>query len=263
MTTPVWSLQSRERIIILSSLLVLTLASWAFLVWWAMQDDGMTDGGMAQDTSLTMGMGAPLFLLTWVVMMVAMMFPAAAPMILMFSRIHEQKRARSQSFVPTWIFVAGYLVVWSLAGVLAFGGALGAERLATESMWIMDNAARIGAGLLIGAAIYQLSPLKHACLVRCRTPMQFILTSWRDGNGGAFRMGVEHGGYCLGCCWLLFVMLFPLGVMNVGAMAMIALLVFGEKALPRGRSIAYAGAVILAVYGVAILFRPELLPTSM
>lgn len=103
--------------------------------------------------------------------------------------------------------------------------------------------------------------LKRACLARCRTPLQFIMTSWRDGYAGAVRMGLQHGAYCLGCCWLLFLILFPLGVMNVAAMALLTLLIFAEKSLPGGRRIRQAAAVALAAYGIAISFLPGLLPT--
>jgi predicted metal-binding membrane protein len=117
--------------------------------------------------------------------------------------------------------------------------------------------------VLILAGAYQLSSLKHTCLAKCRTPLQFVLSSWRDGKSGAFRMGVIHGLYCLGCCWLLFVILFPLGVMNVAAMAVLTALIFAEKSLPAGRRISQVAAVILIGYGSVILFLPAALPGGM
>src|SRR5207248_6907320 len=131
--------------------------------------------------------------------------------------------------------------------------ALGAERLAGQSMWLMTNAPRIGGALLVVAGLYQLSPLKHICLSKCRTPLQFILSSWRDGYGGAFRIGFVHGAYCLGCCWLLFVILFPLGIMNIAVMALLTALIFAEKALPIGRQISQLAGVGLIVYGLLVL----------
>lgn len=247
----------RERNLILASLLVLAAAAWALLLWQSLADDG----GMAM--GLTMGMAAPLFIAMWVAMMVAMMFPASAPMILMFARVHAGKRERGQPFVPTWVFVASYMVVWTLSGVVAYGAAVGAEELAKQWIWLMDNAARFGGGVLILAGLYQLSPLKRSCLSKCRTPLNFILGSWRDGYAGSFHMGLEHGAYCLGCCWLLFVILFPLGVMNVGAMVAITLLIFAEKSLPRGGQIAHVAAVALVAYGALIVFLPDALPTMM
>src|ERR671938_1047278 len=112
-------------------------------------------------------------------------------------------------------------------------------------MWVMANAGRLGGGILTVAGLYQFSPLKHLCLAKCRSPMAFIMTSWRDGYGGAFRMGLEHGLYCLGCCWLLFVILFPLGMTNVAAMAVITLLIFAEKSLAIGPAVARAAALAL------------------
>ena len=246
----------RERNAILGTLLALSAACWAIVVWqWS------ASGG--SDMGLTMGMAAPLFLALWVAMMVAMMFPTAAPMILMFARIQKGKVARGQASVPAWIFVGAYLAVWVVFGVAAYAAAIGAERLADRSMWLMDAAPRIGGSVLIAAGLYQLSPLKDVCLSKCRTPMQFVLTSWRDGYAGAWRMGVEHGVYCLGCCWMLFVILFPLGIMNVAAMAVITLLIFAEKSSPLSRGAVVLAAAGLVAYGAFILFVPDALPTAM
>lgn len=244
----------RERTAILATLLALTAACWAILAW------QRASGGSAM--GLRMGMSAPLFLGIWVAMMVAMMFPSAAPMILMFARIQKGKAARGDAHVPTWIFTTAYLAVWAAFGVLAYVGALGAERLADHSMRLMDAAPRIGGSVLVAAGLYQLTPLKSACLSKCRTPMQFVLASWRDGYGGAWRMGIEHGVYCLGCCWMLFVILFPLGVMNVGAMAVLTLLIFAEKTSPLSRAAVLAAAIALIVYGAAVIATPDLLPTA-
>jgi predicted metal-binding membrane protein len=206
-------------------------------------------------------MGAALFLLIWVVMMIAMMFPAAAPMILMFSRVHADKRQHGKAFVPTWVFVSAYLLIWTLFGVLAYLGAVWAERLAQPLPWVVANAARLGGGVLVLAGLYQLSPLKRTCLTKCRTPLDFLFSSWRDGYLGSFRMGLEHGLYCLGCCWLLFVILFPLGMMNMAALAVITLVIFAEKSLPLGEHMAQLAALALIAYGVLVVVMPSALPT--
>ena len=205
----------RERSLILGVLLMLAALAWALLIW---QASTMSHQAMG----LTMGMSALLFIAIWIVMMVAMMFPMAAPMILTFCNISASKRKQERPFIPTWIFVSAYLLVWSLCGVVAY-------------------AARLGGVVLVVAGLYQLSPLKDFCLSKCRTPFQFMLSSWHDGYGGAFRMGLEHGAYCLGCCWLLFVILFPLGIMNLAVMALLTALIFAEKALPIGRQISKLG----------------------
>ncbi len=237
---------SRERNLILALLLVLAAFAWAILIWQSAISDKRPMGIMA-------GMDAPLFIAIWIVMMVAVMFPTAAPMILIFARVYAGKREQGHPFVPTWVFVSSYLFVWTLFGVLAYVAALGTEEVGKQSMWLMDNAARFGGGVLILAGFYQLSPLKHSCLSKCRTPMNFILSSWREGYWGSFRMGLEHGLYCLGCCWFLFIILFPLGVMNVAAMAVITFLIFAEKSLALGQQIAKIAAIVLIVYGLLVL----------
>ena len=244
--------------VILGLLLMLAAASWALLVWQASAPD--VDMAMA---SPTMGMRAPLFLAVWVVMMVAMIFPAAAPMILTFHKVQASKRQRGEAAVATWVFVGAYVLVWTLSGIVAYADAVAAEDIGSRAMLSPSTAARLGGAVLIVAGLYQLTPLKDRCLSKCRTPITFIMTSWRDGVGGALRMGLLHGTYCLGCCWLLFVILFPLGIMNVAAMAVIALIVFAEKTLPWGRLVARGIAVALVVYGVGILAAPQILPTFM
>jgi len=216
--------------------------------------------GGAQDAGLTMGLSGSLFLAIWVIMMVAMMFPSAAPMILMFSRVYAGKRKQGASFVPTWIFVSAYLFIWTVFGVVAYLGALAAAAVGHSSPWLADNAARLGGALLIVGGLYQLSPLKRACLTKCRTPLGFILGSWRDGYGGSFRMGLEHGLYCLGCCWLLFVILFPLGIMNVAAMAVLTVIVYAEKSVRSGRRVAQLAAIALIAYGMVVIAIPSMLP---
>ncbi len=245
-----------QRNVILGLLLSLAVAAWALLGW---QGAG-ANRAMAM-APLTMGMRAPLFLTIWVVMMVAMMFPTAAPMILTFHQVQTGRRRRGEAFVATWVFVAGYMLVWTLAGVAAYTAALAAEAVAVRAAPSVGTAARIGGAVLVAAGLYQLTPLKDLCLSKCRTPITFIMTAWRDGAAGALRMGLLHGVYCLGCCWLLFVILFPLGIMNIAAMAGITLVVFAEKALPLGRRASRATAAALVAYGAMVVAAPHLLPT--
>lgn len=159
---------ARERNLILATLLLLAAAAWGVLGWqWAVP------GGDAK--GLTQGMAAPLFLAVWIVMMVAVMFPTAAPMILMFERVQANRRQRGQRFVPVWLFVGAYLAVWTLFGIGAYGAAVGAEALVGRAMWLTDNATRIGGVVVLAAGVYQLTPLKRRCLSQCRTPMGFIV----------------------------------------------------------------------------------------
>ena len=244
---------ARERNLILGLLLILAVGAWGILI----QQQSTTSD--AQSMSPTMGMGALLFIAVWVVMMVAMMFPTAAPMILIFARVHADRQQQGRPFVPTGVFVGAYLLTWTLFGVLAYFAALGAEKLAGRSVWLMDNITLLGGVVLIAAGLYQLSPLKHVCLSKCRSPLQFVLHHWRSGYGGAFRMGIEHGAYCLGCCWLLFVILFPLGIMNLVAIALVTALILAEKSLSLGRRISWMAAGVLIIYGALVIFIPEAL----
>lgn len=243
----------RQRDLIFALLILTSIGAWALVLW---QSHTMATMG-----GLTMGASAGTFVLLWVVMMAAMMFPTAAPMILMFASISAGKRTRGQAFVPTWIFVAAYLFVWTVFGVLAYLIALGADALGSGNAWFTANGPRLSGVLLALAGLYQLTPVKHVCLARCRSPLAFVMTSWRDGYRGAVRMGLIHGAYCLGCCWLLFVILFPLGMMNIGLLAAITLLIFAEKCLPIGVRLSRVVAVGLIVYGLAAVVFPDILPT--
>lgn len=129
-------------------------------------------------------------------------------------------------------------------------------------MWAMDNLSRIAGGLLVAAGLYQLTPLKRVCLARCRSPFSFLLRYWHDGRWGAVRMGLRHGVFCLGCCLLLFLVLLPLGVMNIGAMLVVAALVFAEKTLPQGQRVAQVAAVVLVLYGLLAMVVSQVLPTT-
>ena len=259
----------RERRFLLLTLSGLAAAGWGVVIWQSITMDGTDHSAMHVDMGmatggidLTMGVAAPLFLAMWVAMMVGMMFPAAAPMILAFERSQSRRRADGAPFTPTWMFIASYLAVWSFFGLLGYGLAVMFEALTEETVWAADDVSRIAAGFVVAAGLYQLSPLKRVCLSRCRSPLSFMLSYWRDGRRGALAMGLRHGLYCLGCCWVLFLLLFPIGVMNAAAMAAVAVLVFAEKALPGGDRVALAAAGILVVYGSVAMAVPELLPTA-
>jgi predicted metal-binding membrane protein len=241
--------------VILVLLLALAAAAWAVLVW--QHGDATMDMAMA---SPPIGLRAPLFLASWVVMMMAMMFPTAAPMILAFHRVQAVKYQLDVALVSTWVFVGAYLLVWAFAGIAAYAGVLAAETAAARAALTPAAEAQVGGVILLVAGIYQLTPLKELCLSKCRTPIRFIMTSWRDGTAGAFRMGLLHGIYCLGCCWLLFVILFPLG-MNVGAMAAVTLIILAEKMLPWPGLMPRAAAAALVLYGALVIASSQLHPT--
>ena len=259
---------ARQQRVVLATLLGLAIVAWAVIIWQASRTGGMAmgdrTGGMAMGErstlDLTAGMSAGLFLVMWVVMMAAMMFPSAAPMVLMFARIHAGKRRRGQSFVPTWVFTGAYLALWTAFGAIAYVLATAASAQLRQSAWLAGNAACIGAVALVLAGVYQLTPLKRVCLRHCRSPLAFVMQHWREGRAGSFLMGLRHGLYCLGCCWLLFVLLFPIGVMNLAAMLLVTALVFAEKVLPAGERTARVAAAALIGYGALVLAVPAALP---
>ena len=252
MASPSLYPSSRIQTLTLSMLLALAVAAWLALLW----QSRLAGGAMGP----TMGLAVPLFLGIWVVMMVAMMFPAAAPMVQMLQRISASKRLQSQAFVPSWVFVGGYLLVWSLFGALAYVAATALDRVANQSMWLMGNGPRLGGLVLVLAGVYQLTPLKRVCLSKCRSPISFLLTSWRDGYGGVFRMGLEHGGFCLGCCWAMMLVLFVVGVMSLPWMALLTAAIFIEKNVRFERVTSAALATLFIAVGVTLAAYPSILP---
>jgi predicted metal-binding membrane protein len=203
--------------------------------------------------NVTMALRAVPFFASWVVMMVAMMMPIAAPMILAFHSAPTSTRHPDDAFVSTWAFAMAYLLVWAVSGIAAYAGVLAAA--AVRPALGPATADEIGGLTLMVAGIYQLTPVKQRCLSECRTPI--IMTSWHDEAAGALRMGLLHGVYCLGCCWLLFVALFPLG-MTIEAMAAVTLIILGEKTLPRPEFVSYGAAAVLVLCGLLMAVAPEL-----
>jgi predicted metal-binding membrane protein len=237
---------TRARLGLVALLFVCAGVGWA---WTARAMRGMDAGPWT-------GLGGfGWFLGVWVVMMAAMMLPSIAPTAALYSRMTRQR-----SRLSPVAFVAGYLLTWAAAGVVAYGvGAAVTHALGDRLSW--DNAGRplAGATLLLAAA-YELTPLKDVCLGKCRSPLGALLGSWRDGVRGAVQMGTRNGAWCLGCCWALMASLFALGVMSLAWMAFVAALIAAQKTLPWRRVVSYGTAVILLTLGVALLAVPDALP---
>ena len=249
----------RDKYIVLAGLAAITVLAWAYLIYLAPDMSGMDSiselGSMAM-TGMSMGFGPAaiiLMFLMWAVMMVGMMVPSASPMILAFASINRRRRKQGNPYVPTAVFLLGYLLVWTGFSVLA--------TLAQFVLifTILSNPAAAGANfalggiLLLAAGAFQLSPLKTACLRHCRTPMGFITNDWREGRRGALLMGLHHGGYCLGCCWAIMGLLFLLGVMNLLWIAALASFVLVEKVAPAGPWVGRVAGVGLLAWGVWML----------
>jgi predicted metal-binding membrane protein len=231
--------------------LVAVLFALAGVGWWwtARQMRGMDEGPWT-------GLGTlGWFLGVWLVMMAAMMFPSVAPTVALYSRM-----TRRRSPLSPLLFVVGYLVTWVGAGLVAFALITLVDRAAGDVLaW--DRAGRWVAGAtLVVAAVYELSPLKDVCLGKCRSPLGFLLGAWRDGRGGALRMGARHGAWCVGCCWALMASLFALGVMSVAWMAFVAGLIALEKTLPWHRVATYGTAVVLLTLGILLFAAPDTIP---
>jgi predicted metal-binding membrane protein len=231
--------------------LVGVLFGLAAVGWWSTGDRmrGMDEGPWTGLGTLGWFLGA------WIVMMAAMMLPSVAPTVALYSRMTRERSPLSSLF-----FTLGYLVTWAGVGALAFSIARAGAGIAGDALaW--DRAGRWVAGAtLLAAAAYELTPLKDVCLGKCRSPLGFLLGSWREGWAGALRMGAKHGAWCVGCCWALMASLFALGVMSIAWMAFVAGLIATEKILPWRRVATYGTAATLLALGVLLLAAPDAIP---
>ena len=231
--------------------LVVLLFALAAVAWWSTADRmaGM-DAGPGTD------LGAlGWFLGVWVVMMAAMMFPSLAPTVALYTTM-----TRRQGLGRPLLFTTGYLLVWGTAGLGAYGlFELGRSLFGGDLAW-HTGGRWFAAGVLAVAALYELTPLKDACLTKCRSPVGFLLGTWRDGRFGALEMGSRHAGWCLGCCWGLMAALFALGVMSVTWMVFVAALIALEKTVPWLRAVTWGTAAILLVLAIAVLATPHAVP---
>ena len=188
----------------------------------------------------------------WAVMMVAMMTPSSSPMILMFSEMNRRRAEHQGPVVRTGIFVLGYLIAWAAYSAAAATAQWVLHGLALVSPMMVSTSPYLGGGLLVAAGIFQWTPLKRACLTQCRSPIGFIMTEWREGPRGALVMGLRHGVYCVGCCWVLMALLFVAGVMNLVWVAAIATFVLVEKLPGAGERVGRVAGVIMVLAGVAL-----------
>jgi predicted metal-binding membrane protein len=250
---------ARDRRLIAVALAALVVLAWSYLL---VSSRPMSDAGMSAAAPIPdmpampgmPGMGAagasvPSFALTalmWWTMMIGMMVPSAAPMILLYGNVQRRQLAAESPRLRVALFTAGYLAAWAAFSVLAAAAQIALTGLALLAPVELTLTTRLGALVVALAGIYQLTPLKNVCLRRCRSPAEFLSSHWRAGSAGALRMGVDHGLYCVGCCWLLMGLLFVAGIMNLLAVAAIAVFVLVEKLLPHGEETAQiSGALLL------------------
>jgi predicted metal-binding membrane protein len=255
------SLARRDRIVVLASLALLAIMAWAYTVLMALHgSEGQQHKGMAGMAGMAMDAWQPwtateaaLMFLMWVVMMAAMMIASAAPMLLAFVGVSRARASAAAPMSSSTVFLLGYLALWVAFGVFATTaqGLLHAAALLSPSMASVSPI--FSGAVLIAAGIYQFTPLKGVCLAKCRSPLAFLLTEWRDGSRGAFVMGLRHGLYCVGCCWMVMALLFVAGVMNLVWIALLALVVLAEKALPYGQWVGRVLGIAAVAWGTWLL----------
>ena len=243
----------RDRIIVISALVAVVVLAWGYLLVGAgMSMHEMGGMPMPRHQLWTPGYVA-VVLLMWAVMMAAMMLPSAAPMILLFGAIARLRQPAGNAPADAGVFGIGYVAVWAAFSLIAVALQFCLDQAALLSPMMNTTSKALAGAVLIGAGVYQWTPLKQACLRRCRSPLDFLMTEWRAGRRGAFVMGLRHGGYCLGCCWVLMLLLFVGGIMNIGWIAGIAMFILVEKLAPPGHWIGRGAGVALILWGVAIL----------
>ncbi len=262
------ALLRRDRLIVATALGVVAALAWAYMLWLAADMDmgGMNMSGFRM-VPAGIGMMAPaaapwsavefaLVFVMWAVMMVGMMAPAATPMILMYARVARQGKTAGKPLATTGWFAAGYFLAWVGYSFVATLLQWGLEREALLNGRMASANMLLGALVLVAAGIYQFTPLKNACLVQCQSPFRFLMThgGFRTNVPGCLRLGLLHGTFCVGCCWVLMTLLFVVGVMNVLWIALLSLVVLLEKLMPWGRWVARIAGVVCIAAGVWMVF---------
>jgi len=252
------ALSRRDRAVVVLALCGVTALAWIYLLLLSrdmveMAGD-MADMAMPLNDAWTASVFALTFAMWWV-MMLGMMVPSAAPMILTFATLNRNRRAKGETFVPTSVFLLGYLVAWGAFSAVATVAQWALDRYVLLTPMLAIGSSVLGGALLIVAGLYQFTPLKQACLRGCRSPFAFVLNHWRDGSIGALRMGLAHGAYCIGCCAVLMALLFLAGAMNLLWVAALATFVFAEKLLPGGVWVGRAGGIAMLGFGAVLLAR--------
>jgi predicted metal-binding membrane protein len=248
----------RDRRVVAASLVLVVSLAWLYL--WrdaaSMSDMGMA--GMPMSSMLpALSVGAlTLTFVMWTVMMIGMMLPSAAPAIGLYGTLVRKNGERGTVLPAIWVFTSGYIAVWTGFSLVAALLQVALEQAALVTPMMASASNGLSAAILVAAGIYQWLPLKAACLKKCRNPLELFVTRWRSGTGGAFRMGAEHGVFCVGCCWMLMLLLFVAGVMNLVWVALIASFVFVEKLLPAGKLTSRFAGGALILSGLVLLIKP-------
>jgi predicted metal-binding membrane protein len=240
--------QARDRLVIGSSLALVCILAWALTFW---------HGHATHETmpaAWHLSRVTAVFLM-WLIMMVAMMLPSVFPVVDLFAAVNRQRHAGRLPYAATALFVGGYIVTWSIYSAAATGAHYALERSELIDTEMRATGSMLSGALFLAAGLYQWTTLKYACLARCRSPIGFMLTEWRDGGVGALVMGMRHGMFCVGCCAVLMALLFAVAVMDIAWVAVIATVVFIEKVLPGERFWRHAIGAGLTLTGVILIIR--------
>ena len=250
----------KDRIIIYSAIFLIILIAWAYLFQLENEMKTMDMSIINPMPSLEVWSFATFLLMfvMWFVMMVAMMFPSTAPTALVFAKVYRKRKKEGKPFVSLIIFLSGYLTIWAVFSLGATMLQLILQKIAFLSSMMEITSPLLGAAILLAAGVFQFTSLKNKCLTECRNPMGFLVSEWRDGMYGAFLMGIRHGYFCVGCCWMLMVLLFVTGVMNLMWVAAIALFVLIEKVLPYPQWTGRIAGLLLILWGLMMLVRTSI-----
>lgn len=259
MSTTSERLYRRDRGTIVAGIIILLALSWAYTLWIAWEVYGQ--GGHGFHAALGPHAGPwgiaelSFVLIMWIVMMTAMMVPSVSPTMVMFSKVSRNQGDGDQAIASTWVFVAGYLVAWSVFSLVATGAQWGLNAAALLTPVMETNNGYIGGAILLVAGGFQFTSLKNACLQHCRSPLTFFMSGWRPGRLGALNMGIRHGAFCVGCCWALMAVMFVGGVMNPLWLVALAVFVLAEKVLPQGARVGQAAGIAFIAAGLYLIIR--------
>ncbi|MGZ3535889.1 MAG: DUF2182 domain-containing protein [Thermodesulfobacteriota bacterium] len=255
MKSKMGNLLQREQLFVFFCLAAIIIISWAYMLHMAWE---MSGAGEEITLACLMNWGprdiAHMFIM-WGIMMTAMMFPSATPMILMFVSVNERQREIQRPLMRTGLFILGYFLVWTSYSALATAVQWGLHITALLSHNLVIASPILSGTLLIAAGIFQWTPFRDTCMWKCRSPLGFLMAEWREGRTGALVMGLKHGLNCVGCCWLLMLLSFVLGVMNMVWMAIVTVFMLVEKAYPRSQWVSRTSGVILIAWGLCFTAR--------
>lgn len=255
---PLVSVLKKDRFIVLTALSLICILSWLYIIYLYNQMYPMNMDALFFAMPMTAKWSWTdfvLLFLMWFVMMIAMMTPSVTPLVIIFTLINRKRRQQQNPYVPSGYLLGGYFLVWAVFSLFATLLQWLLQRVALLNPEMVTTSKVLGGVILITAGTFQFTPLKNTCLHNCRSPMGFIHQYWKDGKNGALRMGIQNGIYCLGCCWILMILLFVSGIMNILWIAIITLFVLIEKVLPSVKVISFIAGFALIAYGIIILLK--------